>query len=76
MSLPCHGPHSVAIGASSFSTRKIVWKLREVELLRTQHDSVIIETGLTAGDRVVISDLDIVVEGMKIRVMPEACPVD
>jgi hypothetical protein len=43
-----------------------------VEVLRTQYDSIIIQSGLQSGDRVVISDLDIVVEGMKIRVMPDA----
>ncbi len=47
-------------------------RLREVEVLRTQYDSIIIQSGLQSGDRVVISDLDIVVEGMKIRVMPDA----
>ncbi len=47
-------------------------RLREVEVLRTQYDSVIIQSGLQSGDRVIVSDLDIVVEGMKIRVMPDA----
>ncbi len=47
-------------------------RLRKVNVLRTQYDSIIIDAGLNSGDRVVISDLDIVVEGMKIRVVPDA----
>lgn len=46
-------------------------QLREVEVLRTQYDSVIIQSGLKANERVIISDLDIIVEGMKIRAVSD-----
>ncbi len=41
--------------------------LRRVDVLRTQSNVVFIRGGLEAGERVVISDLDIVVEGMSVR---------
>jgi len=41
--------------------------LRRVDVLRTQSDVVFIRGGLRPGERVVTSDLDIVVEGMSVR---------
>jgi len=39
---------------------------RSVEVIRTERDNVIIASGLNEGDRAVISDLDIIVEGMTV----------
>ncbi len=41
--------------------------LRHVDVLRTQSNFVFIRGGLSAGERAVTSDLDIVVEGMTVR---------
>jgi RND family efflux transporter MFP subunit len=42
-------------------------ELRDVEVLRTSRDQAILGYGLTAGDRVIVSRLDFIVDGMKIR---------
>jgi RND family efflux transporter MFP subunit len=44
---------------------------RQVEVLRRERDSVIIGDGLTAGDQVVVSRLDLMVEGMPVSVQVE-----
>jgi len=45
---------------------------RQVEVLRTSRDEVVIGAGLAAGERVCISPLDTVVDGMHVRVAGEA----
>lgn len=42
---------------------------REVEVLRTQRDDVILGAGLKAGDRICISPLAAVINGMQVRVV-------
>jgi RND family efflux transporter MFP subunit len=42
-------------------------ELRDVEVLRTSRDQAILGGGLAAGDRVIVSRLDFIVDGMKIR---------
>ena len=41
---------------------------RPVSLLRSERDSVIIGAGLASGDQVVLSRLDLMVEGMSVSV--------
>lgn len=43
---------------------------RPVEVVRTRGDEVVIGSGLTAGERVVVSRLDEAVEGMTVRTTP------
>lgn len=42
-------------------------RFRDVALLRMEHDEVLISSGLQAGERVCISPLQVVVEGMKVQ---------
>ncbi len=42
-------------------------RFRDVGLLRMEHDEVLISSGLEAGERVCISPLQVVVEGMKVQ---------
>ena len=49
-------------------------RVRAVELLRTEREEVVIGTGLEAGERVSISSLPAVVDGMAVRVAGEAEP--
>ena len=46
-------------------------RFRNVNKLRTQGKEIVIRSGLTTGDRVCISPLDVVVDGMKIRIADE-----
>ncbi len=41
--------------------------MRRVKLLRTEYDHVLVEEGLSEGERVCISALNVVVEGMKVK---------
>jgi RND family efflux transporter MFP subunit len=43
--------------------------LRNVEILRTERENLILGAGLTKGDRVCISPLEAAVEGMRVRVV-------
>jgi membrane fusion protein, multidrug efflux system len=45
---------------------------REVELLRMERDQAVLGEGLREGDRVCISTMDVIVEGMRVRVAGEA----
>lgn len=47
-------------------------QFREVELLRTERDRIIVGSGLVAGDRVCTSPLDAALEGMNVRVVEDA----
>jgi len=47
-------------------------RTREVEVLRIDGDDVLIHGQLTPGERICVSPLQIVVEGMKVRAMPDA----
>ncbi len=46
-------------------------RFRNVNKLRTQGKEIVIRSGLKTGDRVCISPLDVVVDGMKIRIADE-----
>ena len=43
-------------------------RFRSLEILRATRDEVIVSSGLEDGDRVVLSSLDVVIEGMQVRV--------
>jgi RND family efflux transporter MFP subunit len=43
-------------------------RFREVEVLRTEHEHVVVGAGLEAGDRVCVSPLRAVTDGMRVRV--------
>ncbi|MGA1524191.1 MAG: efflux RND transporter periplasmic adaptor subunit [Planctomycetota bacterium] len=45
--------------------------VRTVDILRTERESIVVATGLTAGERVCTTPLDAVVEGMQVRVAAE-----
>lgn len=45
-------------------------RLRTVEVLRSGRDEVLISAGLTSGERVCVSPLDVVVEGMRVKPVP------
>jgi RND family efflux transporter MFP subunit len=47
-------------------------RFRDVELLRSQRDEVVIRAGLAEGEQVSLSTLDTVVDGMQVRVAPAA----
>ncbi len=47
-------------------------RYRDVEVLRIDRDDVLIRAGLLAGERVCISQLQTVVEGMQVRPILEA----
>ncbi len=44
-------------------------RFRKVDVLRTDGDRVIIQSGLEAGDRVGVSVVEAAVDGMKVRVV-------
>jgi len=44
-------------------------RIRDVEILRAEEETAVIGSGLTEGERVCLSTLDVVVEGMKVRTM-------
>ena len=46
-------------------------RLREVSVLRAERDQVVIGEGLAAGDRVCISSLGAVVDGMRVRILDD-----
>ena len=48
---------------------------RDVEVARTTRDEVVIRQGLAPGERVCVSPLETVVEGMRVRVAPDASGV-
>jgi RND family efflux transporter MFP subunit len=51
-------------------------RLRSIEILRTDRDSVYVASGLAAGERVVTTVIETPVEGMRLRVLaPEPAPV-
>jgi hypothetical protein len=45
--------------------------VRTVDILRTERESVVVATGLNAGERVCSTPLEAVVEGMQVRVAAE-----
>jgi multidrug efflux pump subunit AcrA (membrane-fusion protein) len=47
-------------------------RIREVEILRASDERVVVGSGLAPGDRVVVSRLETVTEGMRVRVAGEA----
>ncbi len=47
---------------------------REVDVVRVEQESVVIGGGLQAGERVCVSPLDIVVEGMEVRALDVEAP--
>ena len=49
-------------------------QLRQVEVLRREHDRVLVTGGIDAGERICLTPLAIAVEGMEVRVAPEVGP--
>lgn len=47
-------------------------RLRTVDVLRREGDRVIVRAGLTAGERVCLSQIEAVIDGMKVRTAAEA----
>ena len=47
-------------------------RFRDVEVLRTERENVILGAGLAAGDRVCTSPLEAVIDGMRVRVLGDA----
>ncbi len=45
-------------------------RIHTVEILRTDREQIIVQKGLTAGERISVSALDAVVDGMKVRTSP------
>jgi len=45
--------------------------IREVEVLRTERDRVLVQSGVTPGERVVLSPIETAVDGMRIRLDQE-----
>jgi RND family efflux transporter MFP subunit len=43
-------------------------RIRHLEVLRNEPDRILVKSGLSAGDRIVISGIQVPVEGMKVRV--------
>ena len=50
-------------------------RFREVEILRQEEDFVILDSGLNEGERICVSRLDVVMEGMRVRTA-EATPLE
>ena len=46
-------------------------RIRDVSVLRAERDQVVIGSGLAAGDRVCISSLGAVVDGMRVRILDD-----
>jgi RND family efflux transporter MFP subunit len=51
-------------------------RFREVDILRLGRDEAIVTSGLRAGDRVCVSPLEAVTDGMKVRTMQSAVPTE
>jgi RND family efflux transporter MFP subunit len=49
-------------------------RMRAIEVLRIDRDRVLITSGLEAGERVCISEIDAVVDGMQVRDVPMPAP--
>jgi multidrug efflux pump subunit AcrA (membrane-fusion protein) len=49
-------------------------RFREVDVLRTEQNQVVIGAGLSAGDRICVSPLRAVTDGMRVRVAEEDNP--
>ena len=67
-------PHSAV---NSLQQAKIVnaeqrLQFRQLELLRTEADHVVIKAGLQRGDRVIVSDMAVPVAGMKVAIAEQA----
>jgi nitrous oxidase accessory protein NosD len=45
---------------------------RQVEVLRIENQEVFIQSGLKQGELVCVSPLEVVVEGMTVRILPES----
>jgi multidrug efflux pump subunit AcrA (membrane-fusion protein) len=58
-----HAGHQVWI-----ADREAKLRLREVTVLKTESDQVLLSAGLNPGERVVVSALDLPVEGMRLSV--------
>ncbi len=49
-------------------------RFRTVEILRADREQIVVQNGLSAGERVNVSALDVVVDGMKVRMMKREEP--
>lgn len=62
-----HSPNEILV-----VTPENTMDIREVTVLRTEDDDVIISKGLNPGERICLSPLNIVTDGMKVRVADES----
>lgn len=70
----------VVLPRAALRGRDTVWvmdgedrlRFRQVEVLKTDPEEVIIESGLESGERVCLSALDAAVDGMKVRTLDES----
>jgi RND family efflux transporter MFP subunit len=51
-------------------------RIRGVEIVKREHDTVLVSAGLHAGERVLVSPLAVTVDGMQVRVQGDAAPTD
>ncbi len=52
-------------------------RFREIDVVRIEEESVVISGGLSAGEKVCVSNLDVVVDGMAVRMLEiEAPPIE
>jgi len=72
-------PHAAVVTRSSLRANDVIWvvgpdhrlRFRQVEVARKQGDMVVIRSGLEDGDRVVISHLQAVTDGMAVRTLSD-----
>ncbi len=75
-----HLPHAAEIPFSALRQGHVVWvvdrtdriRFRKVDVARVQGDTVLIRDGLRTGDRVVVSLLKAVTDGMSVKVLSDA----
>ena len=51
-------------------------RFRTVQVLRVDRETVLIAAGLSAGERVVVSNLQVAVDGMRVEPQQEPAPVE
>ncbi|MDH3197516.1 MAG: efflux RND transporter periplasmic adaptor subunit [Candidatus Krumholzibacteria bacterium] len=75
-------PDAVVLPRAALRGRETVYvvdgedrlRFRRVEVLRASRDEVVVSAGLAAGERVCISTLEAVTDGMKVRALDGAAP--
>lgn len=64
--------HALREGNTLWVVKDNMLSIREVEVVRRDREQVLIREGLTAGDQIVTSALDVATDGMVVRVAKEA----